>query len=396
MTSWDCFDTLVARRFFHPHSIFDEVSKKLNLPEFKKMRIWAEKKGDGTYTGIYKNLPGIDPLIEFNIELEHCFGIQENLNKLNDGDIIVSDMYFTPEQVKQILVSCGLKKEVNVIVTAGGKRAGWVWNTIPKPKLHIGDNELSDVISPKEHGINSFLYTGYKFNEIENYISQYDFNLACWSRYLRLRCPYQEDSFEKFIWLDQANLNNPVLALATLELPLDKNIAFTYRDSALWHKIYEAMTEKLGILFESSRECYYNPSDFYMKYVESILKDCLIVDLQGTGKSSNYFFKGKKDVLLIAGPAEPPTQFMVEKRSWSIEYHNITKYGRVIGWDINGPIRNDPDHDMRAVPIIEEINNIACSTVRNFDICPNKKLLQDLVFMMDKNFTNKNIRYKKN
>jgi hypothetical protein len=203
-------------------------------------------------------------------------------------------------------------------------------------------------------------------------------------------------TFEKFIWLDQANLNNPVLALATLELPTDKTIAFTYRDSALWHKIYEAMTKKLGIKFESSRECYYNPSSHYIDYVNSTLNDCLVVDLQGTGKSSNYFFKGKQEVLLIAGPAESPTQYMVEKRGWSIEYHNITKYGRVIGWDHNGPIRSEPDHDMRAVPIIEEVNKLACSSIKNFVINPNKKLLQDLVFMMNKNFTNTNIRYKKN
>jgi len=35
MISWDCFDTLVARRFFEPTSIFDEVGKRLNIPNFK-------------------------------------------------------------------------------------------------------------------------------------------------------------------------------------------------------------------------------------------------------------------------------------------------------------------------------------------------------------------------
>jgi predicted HAD superfamily hydrolase len=169
MISWDCFDTLVARRFFEPTSIFDEVGKRLNIPNFKKMRIAAERTSDGTYDGIYRNLPGIDAMVEFQVELEHCFGIVENINKVQDGDIIVSDMYFNSDQVLKILINCGLKKQVSITVTAGGKKKGWVWDTIPRPELHIGDNEHSDVFSPTQKSIPAKLYTGYKFNDLETY-----------------------------------------------------------------------------------------------------------------------------------------------------------------------------------------------------------------------------------
>jgi predicted HAD superfamily hydrolase len=396
MKSWDCFDTLVARRFFDPASIFDEVGKRLNIPDFKKMRIYAEKKSNRTFEGIYHHLPEISPNVEFQVELEHCYGIVENLKKVKDGDLIISDMYLTNDQVAQILKSCGLTANVSITVTYNGKKKGWVWDTVPRPELHTGDNEISDVASPNQHNINSELYTGYKFNEIESFIAEHDFDLACWSRYIRLQCPYDNNTFQRSIWFDQANLNLPVLALATLELPSNKKIAFTYRDSVHWHKIYESITGNIGIRFDASRICYYNPNQYFLNYCESLIKDCLIVDLQGTGDSSNAFFKGNQEVLVIAGPSEPPTKYMVEKIAWAIEYHNINDLGRVIGWDNNGPVRDTPDHDMRAVPIVNEAVKIACESVKWFNIKSNKTLLESLVAKMHKNFTHKSIKYKKN
>ena len=61
-----------------------------------------------------------------------------------------------------------------------------------------------------------------------------DLQLACWMRKTRLLCPHTGDA--KKYWIEQANLNLPVLALATLELP-DRDIAFTYTQSvasAVW------------------------------------------------------------------------------------------------------------------------------------------------------------------
>jgi hypothetical protein len=48
MNSWDCFDTLVARRFFHPHSIFEEVERISGRKGFVKLRKSFEKTGNLT------------------------------------------------------------------------------------------------------------------------------------------------------------------------------------------------------------------------------------------------------------------------------------------------------------------------------------------------------------
>jgi predicted HAD superfamily hydrolase len=210
MNSWDCFDTLVARRFVEPYTIFEEVGRRLGIEKFSKLRRWAEKNSDRTYEGIYKNLPNIDSNIEFQVELEHCFGIVENINKVQDGDIIVSDMYLTKDQIRQILISCGLKKDVEIYVTPDGKHRGTIWSSLPKIDLHVGDNLRSDVESPRSYGITAEHYTGHQFNETEKFVSDFDFELACWMRYVRLQCPYSRG--DKLFWLDQSNLNLPVLA----------------------------------------------------------------------------------------------------------------------------------------------------------------------------------------
>jgi hypothetical protein len=393
MKSWDCFDTLIARKFVDPQSIFDEVERRTGIKGFRKKRIKAEANSNGTYLDIYKHLPfDIDPSIEFQVELEQCYGIVENINAVEDGDIIVSDMYLSEEQVCKLLQSCGFTKNVKIYVTNGGKRDGWIWKNLPKIDLHIGDNYIADVESPKKYNIESFHYTEHAFNNREKLIAEIDFELACWSRYIRLQCPYT-DEFRKNIWIDQANLNIPVLALATFELPEDRDIAFTYRDSAYWHKIYKAMTNKEGVRLDASRICYYNPTDEFNKYVNDTVGNCLIVDLQGTGESAKAFFGNTKEVLYIAGPSVEPIKFLVPRVSLAIEHHNVTRDGTIIKWN-NGPVRDIPDHDINAVEVQECAINLACKTINMFKFSPNIKLLETLVSMMKKNYTHKNVKYK--
>jgi predicted HAD superfamily hydrolase len=258
MNSWDCFDTLVARRFYHPHTVFDEVGKRLGIENFREMRVQAELNSDSTYAGIYKNLPGLDPSVEQQVELEHCFPIVENINRVQNGDIIVSDIYYNSSFVEKILRNCGLTKDVKFFVTPDGKSKGWIWSQLPGIKLHIGDNPKSDVKSPGKFNILSELYTETHFTEIEKEVSNIDLNLALWMRFIRLQCPYS-DKHQKSLWIDQANLNLPILVLASFELP-DKPIAFTYRDCIFWQPIYEKLTNKKSIRFDSSRMCLRNPT----------------------------------------------------------------------------------------------------------------------------------------
>ena len=388
MNSWDCFDTLVFRLHKHPHSIFEEVGRRIGDDNFVKRRIKAEKRSNGTYKGIYENLPDIDPSIEFNLELEHLKPIFENIQKVQDGDLIVSDMYLEPTQIEKILRNAGLTKNIKIVVTPDGKHKGYIWKELGKINTHTGDNYRSDVESPREHGINAIHYTDHDFNINEKEISEIDYQLACWMRYLRLSCPYI--GTEKLYWLDQSNYNLPVLSLATLELP-NKEIIFNYRDSVYWKQLYEAITGKTAKSLLSSRKCFYNPTPEFKNYVLRESENCVIADLQGTGESLKAFFGSIPfDAVYICGQAP---WSIAGHSSDSIERHNCSSLKRVEGWNQNGPIYGNCEHDPKIIEIQSLAMKLACESAKYFKIKRNKELLTSLIWKMRKNFTHKNVNW---
>jgi hypothetical protein len=303
-------------------------------------------------------------------------------------------MYLSENQIKLMLNKCGFNKDVKIIVTPDGKKQRYIWNTIKeKIDVHIGDNYDSDVASPQEFSINAIHYTDHKFNDIETLISENNFELACWSRYIRLSCPFKENH-EKMLWNDQANLNLPVLALSTLELPNDREISFSYRDSAYWHMIYQAITRKDGIRLDISRLCTNNPTDDFKKYVFDTVKDSLIVDLTGTGESAKRFYPSNYDILYIAGPVVEPYRYLSNRLSRAIERHNVTRINPLIGWE-NGPVQGVCEHDKKAYVVQEEAVKIGCESVSWFKFCSDKNLLENLVQRMTNNYTHNNVKYQK-
>jgi hypothetical protein len=389
MNSWDCFDTLVFRLYKRPHSIFEEVGRRIGDENFVKRRIKAEKRSDGTYKGIYNNLPDVNPSIEFNIELEHLKPIKENIQKVQDGDIIVSDMYLESEQIETILRNAGLTKQIKIIVTPDGKHKGYIWKSLKGIDIHTGDNYRSDVESPKEHNIRAVHYTEHDFNNIEQFVFEKDEHLALWMRYVRLNCPYTGD--EKLFWVDQSNFNLPILALASLELPTEKVIAFNYRDSIYWHSLYEAMTNKKAKKIISSRKCLYTPSIEFKNYFISETKNCVIADLQGTGDSLRSFFGKSVDAVYICGKAE---WSMAGHISDSIERHNCSSLRTLNGWNNQGPIYGECEHNPKVIEIQSSAMNLAISSAKYFKIKSNKNLMIDLLWKMRKNFTHTNITWK--
>lgn len=399
MNSWDCFDTLIARRHFHPKTIFDEVGKRLGDPEFKAKRVAAEKASNKTYEDIYKRLPGIDPQIELDVELEHMFPIYENMNRVQDGDLILSDMYLPEDFVRKLLEKCGLNKQVDIIVTPNGKKKGWIWDSVKAKyniETHYGDNYKSDVVSAQKHGINAVHYSGHLFNDIESMVNKQDKQLACWMRCVRLVNPFNSNEHIRF-WNDQANINLPVLALATLELP-DTPIAFTYRDCYNWHKLYEAITGKQGYKLNVSRKMYLNPNMYFDNYM-SFVKDigATIVDLQGKGKSILSYYKGNPPNTIYVGGKTPDyiTQ-LVQYNTKSMEKHNCFEEGPLIDFDENGPVHGINDHPENVADIHKKAGDAACRYVNNYKFKRNLNLLLDLVKLYDtNNFTNKNVHWAK-
>jgi predicted HAD superfamily hydrolase len=157
MISWDCFDTLIARKFIHPFSIFHEVANRINDPSFVQKRIEAGSDTH-TYEEIYKKLP-YDPQIELDIELEHAYPIKSNIESVNNKDIIITDMYLPDSFIQQLLQKCGLDKDIHLIRTFNGKQTGQVWKNIDSRYIdfHIGDNQHSDYDMPQKYKIKTII-----------------------------------------------------------------------------------------------------------------------------------------------------------------------------------------------------------------------------------------------
>lgn len=399
MNSWDCFDTLIARRYFHPKTVFDAVGRRIGDPEFKAKRVAAEKASDKTYKDIYARLPGIDPQIELDVELEHHFPIMENMLKVKDGDLILSDMYLPKEFIEKLLRKCGLTANIDIIVTSNGKKKGWIWEEVKSKyniETHYGDNKKSDVASAQAHGINGVYTDAFNFNNIERIVYKHDKSLACWMREIRLQCPYTDERRKNF-WKDQADVNLPVLALATLELP-NTPIAFTYRDCHIWHKLYESMTGKTGYRLDVSRKLYLEPNTYFDKYMCFVKeKGCTIVDMQGKGKSIWNYYKGNPPhTVYIGGKTPEYIEQLVPYNTKSMEKHNCFSEGPIIDWTENGLVRGENDHPLDAAEAHINAGILASATVKNFKFKKNKNLLLELINLYDtNNYTNKNIAWKK-
>lgn len=196
MQSWDCFDTILARSFNEPKSIFDIVGQKIQDPTFSAKRILAERKSKyKTYQDIYNYLPGYDPYVELETEKEHTFPILENWNRIQDGDLILSDMYFSPEEIRELLNHHGFNKDVKILVTYGGKHSGRVWDWLRSCNIniqnHYGDNIHSDVKMSRSNGINGIFFGGSLLTIEEQFL--YENNqpfLAALMRRSRLSNPY--------------------------------------------------------------------------------------------------------------------------------------------------------------------------------------------------------------
>jgi hypothetical protein len=234
----------------------------------------------------------------------------------------------------------------------------------------------------------------FQFNKIEQFISETDFHLACWARYIRLQCPYTDDH-RIALWTDQANLNIPVLALATLELPLDRNIVFCYRDCAYWHQLYTALTGQTGIRLDVSRNCYNNPSAEFKNYVSSKTKGNLIVDMQGTGNSIKDFYQPDQEILYIISENFDLVPGLVGTVANAIERHNCTNIGPLMRWSDTGPIRGECEHDLAVAALQQEVVTVACNSSKWFNVVKNINLLDTLVRAMSKNYTHRNVRYVK-
>jgi hypothetical protein len=184
-SSFDVFDTLIARRFLTPRSVLEQFAKDFNIDLEK--RIQADD-GNRSLEEIYK-VADLDPLLipmEIEYELKNAIPIKSNIERVSSQDKFVSDMYLNSSQIKVLLAKFGLEKN-SLHVSNSDKRVGVYWESLSeKPLFHIGDSHEGDVINARKNGVRAILTQVHKMSENEAELCKYNFHLAYLIRELRL------------------------------------------------------------------------------------------------------------------------------------------------------------------------------------------------------------------
>lgn len=185
--SFDIFDTLVLRPFTKPNDLFKILGMKYYLSDFNRIRTNASalardkvEHREVKIEDIYKEvnlMTNIDvkegAKYEFEAEKNICYAnpymVQIFNTLVNSGKevIIISDMYYSKKQIKEILDNCNIKGYTNLYISNEYKKSKknhqlfeYVANKYKKNKkiIHIGDTYESDIEPADLIGWDAYYY----------------------------------------------------------------------------------------------------------------------------------------------------------------------------------------------------------------------------------------------
>jgi len=262
--SFDLFDTLITRNSDIKSSdcMLTEMDRMIKniIPNFEKLRIESQcdlsnHVNDFDINDIYSNM-NIEQsmknyLIRTEIEIDMKFiyvikAIYDFYN-LIDGNIIISDMYYTLQMMKNILDNFDIRCD-NLFVSSYYKinKYRGLFNIVlekldifPEQLVHIGDNNEADYISPRRIGISSIiLNTSYTDRE-----ANCDSSLRKLIRKLRLNTNLKKSDKGMMICDISTSIAAPLLycyvewcMLRAIDLKIYK-LAFLARDGYIMYNI---------------------------------------------------------------------------------------------------------------------------------------------------------------
>lgn len=207
VTSWDVFDTLIARFVPEPQAVFQMVEALANSPGFTARRMAAQAALDRVgqpyvLHDIYRRMvsdgmPDAEARQflrrEVAAERNVLFPIRRNVDRVAAADLIISDMYLPPEVISGFLFdACGLNMHRPIIRSNWGKHTGSIWPHVLESyviRRHIGDNPGADVKVPAGFGIACELVQDSQPSPWEVKLRELGLDhLALIQREVRLRC----------------------------------------------------------------------------------------------------------------------------------------------------------------------------------------------------------------
>jgi len=288
MNSYDIFDTIVGRICFKGTEIFEIMEKITKIKDFKQKRISCERKTlEETYTllGLNDDVKNL----ELTLEYDFSFPIHKYLNEIAKDDILVSDMYLSETQIRNILQKHKSIKN-QIIVSSDGKASCTFWksNLAKQIILHKGDNYNSDYINPTSNNIRSEWISNVGLTNIESIIESVNKEAAYVLRAIRLSTQHlNNDYYTLFL-----SLVLPICLLICFYLKDmntgNKKIIFLSRDGYWFYHVYRLMFPKDDVeYYYFSRLYSQNVSNKHT--ITEKLSDAIVFDLNGSGKTLSEY-----------------------------------------------------------------------------------------------------------
>lgn len=194
--SFDFYDTLVTRIVGTPADIFSIIGCKLQIDDFRQLRITAEKRAREVYgeqitlNRIYQQIPLTEKErrrayeIEMELESDLVVPVRRIACTLQDADIIVSDMYHDEAFFRGVLSRVIPGKTPTRIFISGSagisKANGLLWRQIaaefPNHRLHLGDNVHADITQARRNGFRTSHVIDAQLNKYEKALSRSGFD----------------------------------------------------------------------------------------------------------------------------------------------------------------------------------------------------------------------------
>lgn len=294
IVSFDIFDTLIMRKIFSPEDVFRLLEEKVRVElkldcEIANVRAQAASMcgSYATINEIYQYIKQQTNLIDKNIidimQLEKDIDIDLCITRRDIADLyeycltcgkevyLISDMYYTLQDIKRILDKCGVKvpDDEHIWISCekkADKVSGSLWEKYSKLVskdircLHIGDNKTGDAKNPVIYGIDSYYIMSAK-------------DMLMKSSILELASSVNTVSDSVCLGLVAAKLFNSPFALCST------NGKVSYDDSEIYgYCVYGPLLEKFLIwLYYNSRKDGIDKLLFFARYGYFLEKDYKVV-----------------------------------------------------------------------------------------------------------------------
>jgi hypothetical protein len=303
--SFDVFDTLVARRLptdtllecMEMGDDFVRNRKAADNGQRDLLEIYQHMEEQGqipNYT--IKATPQRLMEDEIGLETRNLYPIKENMDKVEDGDILVSDMYIPGPYILAMVRACGLTKQVTIYQSGGDKASGAFWKGLKdagiEPEYHIGDNATSDFNRAVQHGFKAIHYNRHaKITDIEVYLK--DRKLPTLGRLIHEITQSSDQAVYAAAQTIATQLNLPWLFVVcemiqrkvSLNTFNTQPVTFLGRDCQLMYRIFNTYFRNSYYLPFSRKVALENPesASFYLK--TQAPRFSLFVDISSTGRT---------------------------------------------------------------------------------------------------------------